>query len=295
MSCPPLSVGGSCTAIVTLVEPATPIVAAAQLLSSTMCFEPWSQLLDADVWVGGLGQTCKRLAVRLQHGGRPHHCYNGLLRGKRRTAGKSKFVGDIILCRNAYRPTNHGGQQRAREQRAIVVLGTIVDSELQALMDAIEQRAPLDAWQQRRELFGTRSQNEKGDTPLTWAARLGNAEAVAWLIGRGAGVDSSTTAAGVTPLRVACGQGHVECVRLLLGAGASVDLARTDDGITPLYIACQEGHVECVRLLLGAGASVDLATTDNGATPLLYRLPGRPRRVRPAAAGRGRISGPGKD
>ena len=63
-----------------------------------------------------------------------------------------------------------------------------MDGELQALMEAIEQRAPLDPWQQRCELLGTRSQNEKGDTPLTWAARLGNAEAVAWLIGRGAGV-----------------------------------------------------------------------------------------------------------
>ena len=92
-----------------------------------------------------------------------------------------------------------------------------MEGELQALMEAIEQRAPLDPWQQRRELFGTRSQNEKGDTPLTWAARLGNAEAVGWLIGRGAGVDSSTTAAGATPLCIACHQGHVECVRYASG------------------------------------------------------------------------------
>ena len=46
--------------------------------------------------------------------------------------------------------------------------------ELQALMDAIEQRAPLEAWAMAEAaraaagLFGTRSQNEieKGDTPL---------------------------------------------------------------------------------------------------------------------------------
>ena len=150
-----------------------------------------------------------------------------------------------------------------------------MEGELQALMDAIEQHATLDAWQQRRrssrlslQLFGTRSQNEKGDTPLTWAARVGNSEAVAWLIGRGVGVDSSTTAAGGTPLCIACHQSHVECVRLLLGAGASVDLAKTDDGTTPLYVACQGGHVEVIRLLLGAGASVDSATTDIGTTPL---------------------------
>ena len=55
----------------------------------------------------------------------------------------------------------------------------------------------------RHSLFGTRSQNEKGGTPLTWAARVGNSESVAWLIGRGAGVDSivdsSTTDFGGTP------------------------------------------------------------------------------------------------
>ena len=147
-----------------------------------------------------------------------------------------------------------------------------MDGELQALMDAIEQRAPLEAWQKERELLGTRSQNEKGDTPLTWASHLGNAEAIAWLIGRGANVDSSTTAAGSTPLLIACQEGHIECVRLLLGAGASVDLAATDDGTTPLFSACQDGHIEIVQLLLGAGASVDLATISNGVgiTPLCF-------------------------
>ena len=146
-----------------------------------------------------------------------------------------------------------------------------MDSELQALMHAIEQRAPLDAWQQQHELFGTRSQNEYGDTPLTWASRLGNAEAMAWLISRGANVDSSTTDDGATPLFSACQEGQVECVRLLLVAGASVDLGTTGNSATPLHIACGVGHVECVRLLLDAGASVDLATTstDDGTTSLI--------------------------
>ena len=130
-----------------------------------------------------------------------------------------------------------------------------MDSELQALMHAIEQRAPLDAWQQQRELLDTRSQNDQGDTPLTWASCLGNAEAMAWLIRSGANVDSSTTADGSTPLLIACQEGHIECVRLLLGAGASVDLAKADDGVTPLYIACEDGHVEVAQLLSSYGAS----------------------------------------
>ena len=66
-------IGGSCTAIVTAVEPAAPIVAAPQLLSFFTRVESGAQLLSADVRVGGLGQSCKVVAMRPQHGGRAHH------------------------------------------------------------------------------------------------------------------------------------------------------------------------------------------------------------------------------
>ena len=143
--------------------------------------------------------------------------------------------------------------------RAMVVLSTCtMDRELQALMEAIEHRAPLDPWQQRRELLGTRGQNENGDTPLIWAARLGNAEAVAWLIGRGAGVDLSTDATGGTPLLIACGHGNVECVRLLLGAGASVDLERINVG-NSCEALVGNGHGEVARLLTGVNEPLQTA------------------------------------
>ena len=143
---------------------------------------------------------------------------------------------DPVSRREVASPPTSG--QRPASVRFVVLAGGTMEGELQAFMDAIEQRATLDAWQQRRELLGTRSQNEKGDTPLTWAARVGNAEAVAWLIGRGVGIDSSTTADAATPLCIACQEGQVECVQLLLGASASVDLATTHDGTTPMFMAC---------------------------------------------------------
>ena len=90
-------IGGSCTAIVTAVEPAAPIVAAPQLLSFFTRVESGAQLLSADVRVGGLGQSCKVVAMRPQHGGRAHHCYAGRRRRQRRTVGQSKFVGDTLV------------------------------------------------------------------------------------------------------------------------------------------------------------------------------------------------------
>ena len=60
-------------------------------------------------------------------------------------------------------------------------------SELAALFSAIEQRAPID-WLQdaHRDLLSMRSENVKGDTALTFAARHGNADAAAALLQAGA-------------------------------------------------------------------------------------------------------------
>ena len=91
-------IGGSCTAIVTAEEHSATLVAARHLLSCITCVESWARLLSADVRVCGLGQACKAVAMRPQHRGRAHHCYAGRLRGKRRSAGKSKFVGDMFAC-----------------------------------------------------------------------------------------------------------------------------------------------------------------------------------------------------
>lgn len=160
--------------------------------------------------------------------------------------------------------------------------------QLQSLMDAIEKGTPLEEWRAPRGwLFYSRSHSGKGDTPFTWAARHGNAEAVAWLIDKytggpaeegwldehlpGEGLAGSgleyTTRTGAGPLMIACTHGHTECARLLLEAGAAVGTANSH-GRTPLSAAIKHGHIECARLLVNAGAAVG-ATSSNGITPLL--------------------------
>ena len=160
--------------------------------------------------------------------------------------------------------------------------------QLQSLMDAIEKGTRLEEWRAPRGwLFYSRSHSGKGDTPLTWAARHGNAEAVAWLIDKytggpaeegwldehmpGEGLSGSgleyTTRTGAGPLMIACTHGHTECARLLLQAGAAVGTANSH-GRTPLSAAIKHGHIECARLLVDAGAAVG-ATSSNGITPLL--------------------------
>ena len=67
--------------------------------------------------------------------------------------------------------------------------------------------------------FSGNEPNEKGMTPLHFAADTGKLEAVRVLLARQANVHSRTTA-GLTPLMIAARRGHSDIVGLLLDAGA---------------------------------------------------------------------------
>jgi ankyrin repeat protein len=95
-----------------------------------------------------------------------------------------------------------------------------------------------------------------GLTPLVIASRLGHVEAVRALLRAGAGVnlmDSPPTRPGWTPLMNAAHKGRIEVVRVLLESGANAN-ARAADGTTALMLAASEPHPEVVRTLLDAGA-----------------------------------------
>ena len=168
---------------------------------------------------------------------------------------------------------------------------------------------------------------EDGWTPLLLkACWKGHVDAARLLLDKGAEVDRADKD-GETPLFNACWNGHVDAARLLLDKGAEVDRA-AEDGATPLWIACWKGHVDAARLLLDNGAAVDRAAEDGGrrcsspartatsawrgccwrtarrstkrrrtADAAVHRLPERPRRRGPAAAGQrrgGRSGGQGR-
>lgn len=110
-------------------------------------------------------------------------------------------------------------------------------------------------------------------SPLFWAARQGNLEAVRTLLAGGADV-KYTGSDGGTVLHATLGDGNdVRIAELLLDKGA--DLEARKNGMTPLMEAAMFGRVDWVRLFLQRQARVN-ARTPSGQTPLaLSRTFGR--------------------
>lgn len=94
---------------------------------------------------------------------------------------------------------------------------------------------------------------ESNDEPLRGAASAGNAEAVRYLLGRGALADAPD-AQGRTALSRAVAFRQHEVVRVLLGAGASARQQSPGSGWTPLMNAAMAGDTLMVRILMDAGA-----------------------------------------
>ena len=86
-----------------------------------------------------------------------------------------------------------------------------------------------------------------GQTPLVWAALVGQLEAVDWLLQNGAAVNGRTKDGG-TPLHAAAFLGRVEVAKLLLQHGADLE-AKNNNGDTPR--AALEVDWELTRYLAG--------------------------------------------
>jgi ankyrin repeat protein len=106
-----------------------------------------------------------------------------------------------------------------------------------------------------------------GFQPLGLASFFGHAEAVAYLLGMGAEVNSpSRNLLRVMPLHSAVARQSLAIARMLLAAGAEVNATQADE-FTPLHEAAQNGQLEMVQLLIVYGAD-PAQTNKDGLTAL---------------------------
>ncbi|MDG1421154.1 MAG: ankyrin repeat domain-containing protein [Tateyamaria sp.] len=119
---------------------------------------------------------------------------------------------------------------------------------------ASDVRAELDAG------ADVNTHDEKGYTPLHWAAGNSSAEIVLLLIATGADVNTRTED-GTTTLHSAVGNSSAETIEALIAAGADV-MARNEYGFTPLHLAASQGTAEMIQLLIIA-AGADITAKDN--------------------------------
>lgn len=92
-------------------------------------------------------------------------------------------------------------------------------------------------------------ENRYGETPLMYAAIIGNLDLAKALVQRGAKVNRL----GWSPLHYAASKGNTDMVEYLLMQGALPN-SPADDGNSPLIVAVTSGNVDTVKALLNAGA-----------------------------------------
>jgi len=92
--------------------------------------------------------------------------------------------------------------------------------------------------------------------PALWvAAAAGHLNVAAFLVARGANVNS-TTRSNSTPLRAACYDGHMAIVQYLVEHKADIEIANRH-GHTCLMIACYKGHYNIADYLVRLGADIN--------------------------------------
>src|SRR5687767_2039932 len=159
-------------------------------------------------------------------------------------------------------------------------MGIALSLALVALLSAAAlPESPVADAAMRRDLQTVRSLLKKkgvnvnapqgdGMTALHWAARHGDAELTAVLLGAKADVKAVTRIGAFTPLHIASETGNPAVVAALLKAGSDAK-ALTSTGITPLHLAAHSGDAGVVAALLDRGADVNVKEPAWEQTPLM--------------------------
>ncbi len=115
-------------------------------------------------------------------------------------------------------------------------------------------------------------QNQRGLTPLGFAAKKNSPEIIGLLVEGGADLEAKN-AGDFTALGLATRGGHKATTEALLKKGAKANVQSASTKITPLHEAAKDGYLEIVELLInqkdGLKANVNATTTDL-ITPLHY-------------------------
>lgn len=116
------------------------------------------------------------------------------------------------------------------------------------------------------------SRQEILDEALAWAARNGQCDAMAWLVRRGAAVNSNAYRG--TPLLWAIYAGDVPAAKWLMDHGADPNLRHDFGGenhgvgAVALHLAAQQDSADCITLLLNRGANPHLVDGAHGGDAL---------------------------
>ncbi|EPS35974.1 hypothetical protein H072_10610 [Dactylellina haptotyla CBS 200.50] len=108
--------------------------------------------------------------------------------------------------------------------------------------------------------------DDRGETPLAWAAMKGFEEIVKLLIDKGVNIEFKTSGYQ-TLVFIAASCGHASVVRILAESGADIEAKDRDAETAISWAACQ-GHLEVVKTLLDLGANLE-ACNKKGDTPLM--------------------------
>eukprot|EP00066_Takifugu_rubripes_P008150 XP_003974129.1 PREDICTED: DNA-binding protein RFXANK [Takifugu rubripes] len=108
-------------------------------------------------------------------------------------------------------------------------------------------------------------QDERGFTPLMWAAAFGEKSTVDFLLDKGA--DPKAIAwERESALTLASSGGYVDIVKSLLSHGVDINTYDWNGG-TPLLYAVRGNHIKCVQALLASGADMTIES-ESGYSPM---------------------------
>ena len=108
-----------------------------------------------------------------------------------------------------------------------------------------------------------------GMTALHWAAMKDNVQLAEMLLYAGANVKATTRMGGYTPLTLAAKNGNAAMIAALVKGGADVN-STTSTGVTPLMLAAQSGRADAVKTLIDSGANVNAKETVRDETALMF-------------------------